>query len=1618
MRKTGSKVMAVVIAAFMLITTLAMPCETAFADSSSDVKYTDGVTGGAIYFDESTGIIYNCDESVTEVVIPEKINGVEVTSIGEYAFSKCKSLTSITISKSVTSIGEKAFYICSSLTSITISDSVTSIGENVFYRCSSLTSIIVDEGNKKYSSNDGILYNKMQTELICCPPGKKGSFTIPDSVTNVGNYAFYACELLTSITISGSVTSIGEHAFGWCANLRSIRIPNSVTSIGNYAFTYCQSLTSMTIPDSVTSIGEGTFDYCSYLRRITIPDSVTSIGKRAFFDCHRLTSITIPDSVTSIGDCAFNNCQSLTSITIPDSVMNIGVYAFSDCKSLTSIIIPDSVTSIGKCMFWRCNSLTSITIPNSVMSVGYAAFSDCKSLTSIAIPDSVTSIEELAFDDCDSLTSIIVAEGNMSYSSNDGVLYNKTKTELICSPCGKKGSFAIPDSVTSMSNYAFASCSSLTSITIPDGMTSIGEGAFYDCSSLTSITIPDSVTSIEKEAFGNCSSLTSIIVPDSVMSISPGAFNGCSSLTIYGYEGSYAEKYADSYNRPFVAIGSLVSEDQLFGKHASYLINSSYKNMCGELGEQVDEIIWGRSDKANALSAFKSGMKAGAWNNVKSIIGGFTGKFYDEKKLEEALALDLIQAVSEDENISDDIMSDIKKAHKITGKVRKTVEYAIKYGCKTAKDKEKIAKLLSGGLFTENDILVILESVDENQKQLKEDLKSLGIAFDGASMAINIILTMEASDEVVNGIRDNVEADSPLGRGLKRIDKTLKNTERKNVLPKLMEFGIDKCAEALVDVGSEFFAPVELGYYVIGALIPTKGIEDVNKAVISSSNYTQLIMARDEMISEIILNYRNGESVSTEELEKEYRLVYTAYLESLKSSVEYALKVATPAQKKKLQKSYNKVKDQLTYDKYIQSCIINASAYWTYDIKDGKAVITGCEVNTGTGGGGARAASGKAARAAEADIELYAIDIPNEIDGYSVAGIADGAFEGDEGLKCVTMPDGAEDIGESAFASCSSLDTVYMNSRLNKVGKSAFADCESLSDIKIPYSVKEIGDGAFKGTTELVIEAQSGTAGEEYADNNSDVSFESHDSEAVSISLKALPSKRTYKMSEEEVETSGLEVTAKYEDGTEKDVTEYCYSSFIDKKPGSVSVEVRFDELTASYDVEVTADECEYTVRYEDECGEEIAERSTGKAMAGEPLTLKAPEIKGYTADEQELTKEIGDFNEFVITYTSEPEISITEAKFTYEKKHKYTGEQIKPEVKVTYSGKTLTEGEDYYIDYDENTEAGTGSILICGIGGYCDYTWLEFEIQDAFFGSEDAVRIFGAGRYDTACEAADALKKSTGTEKFENIIVASGDDYPDALAGSYLAKAKKAPVLLVGKDEKTEAQIKEYIENNLEEGGTVYLLGGTGVVTDRFKNSLKNMEVKRLGGLTRYETNIAILKEAGAGDEDILVCTGDGFADSLSASAVGKPILLVDNRAGVTDIQKKYLKSIEINDIYLIGGTGVVGDNIGKQLAEYDTDGECDRVSGKNRYLTSVAVAEEFFTDGSDKAVLAYAMNFPDGLAGGPLALSLDAPLLLVDSNGYSDAVKYAKKAGIEKAAVLGGGSLVTDSVVKKIVQ
>lgn len=292
-----------------------------------------------------------------------------------------------------------------------------------------------------------------------------------------------------------------------------------------------------------------------------------------------------------------------------------------------------------------------------------------------------------------------------------------------------------------------------------------------------------------------------------------------------------------------------------------------------------------------------------------------------------------------------------------------------------------------------------------------------------------------------------------------------------------------------------------------------------------------------------------------------------------------------------------------------------------------------------------------------------------------------------------------------------------------------------------------------------------------------------------------------------------------------------------------------------------------------------------------------------------------------------------------------------------------------------------------------------------------DVTRISGATRYETCFNVADTLKDDLNLDKFDTVIIASGKNFADALAGSYLAAVKNAPILMTDGTSVYNKMLQDYIHQNVVPGGKVYILGGTGALPKTVEQGLAGYDITRLSGKTRYETNIAILKEAGVEKgSEVIICTGKTYADSLSASATGKPILLVD--AALTAEQIEFLASAKGSKLYIIGGTGAVSANVQSKIEAYGT---VKRLSGKTRYETSVKLAETFFAD-VDRAVLAYAESFPDGLSGGPLAFSMDAPLILTSTSKSEATVNYTTGLSVRTGKVLGGAKLISDATVRKI--
>ena len=295
-------------------------------------------------------------------------------------------------------------------------------------------------------------------------------------------------------------------------------------------------------------------------------------------------------------------------------------------------------------------------------------------------------------------------------------------------------------------------------------------------------------------------------------------------------------------------------------------------------------------------------------------------------------------------------------------------------------------------------------------------------------------------------------------------------------------------------------------------------------------------------------------------------------------------------------------------------------------------------------------------------------------------------------------------------------------------------------------------------------------------------------------------------------------------------------------------------------------------------------------------------------------------------------------------------------------------------------------------------YTVNFFDVNGST--STSTSHIGSSDKYATSLSTADALKKQLGFSRFNTMIVACGTNFADALSGSYLAAKTNAPILLVDTSNMNSSSTKNcinYIKNNLTSGGTVYVLGGTAAISGSFDSALSGLNVKRLAGATRYETNLAILQEAGASSEDLLICSGKNFPDSISASATARPILLAGD--SLSDAQKSYLKNSATKKLYIIGGDAAVNTTVESQLKSFGK--AMSRLSGATRHETSVLVAETFFGAHCDTVVLATSQDFADGLVAAPLAVAKRAPLVLTTTGNSAASTYLTKVSAMTRVAV-----------------
>lgn len=558
---------------------------------------------GVLYNKNATGLIL-CPEGKTSVDIPES-----VTTISDKAFYSCLRLSSVAIPSSVTTIGASAFYNCSSLTSIVIPESVSTIGYQAFKDCNSLTKSAYPSSVKNPFGNgvavqypagrcifeNGFIWKNDKSTLYFAPCSLSGDYSIPNSVSEIGQNAFYGCSYLKSVTIPNSVVIIGSSAFKNCPSLDVIisKAINSpciqsdtfdgvydiailnipVESGPDYLSTYWMQFKNISLDGqgiTSSSYSDNAFNYAliddlytpfaivtapvdKETRTAQIPSEINingtlypvkAIGINAFKDSKSLTDLIMPSSIEIIGPAAFQNCVYMSDFDLPASLKRINNNAFAGCTRIKRLELPRDIAIIGKEAFSGCTALSSVSLSH-INHISEGLFRNCSKLATIEIPSNVTDIGNGAFSACSALNSIRIPNSVETIGNN---AFNK---------CNSLSLAIIGDSVTSIGISAFKDCYKLKDVTFGKSVTTIADSAFCYCYKLNPLTLPSSLKTIGCMAFDNCESLSTLVIPNSVTYIDDAAFARCWNLISVTVEDGNSEiefgnKVFDSPN-PFAA---------------------------------------------------------------------------------------------------------------------------------------------------------------------------------------------------------------------------------------------------------------------------------------------------------------------------------------------------------------------------------------------------------------------------------------------------------------------------------------------------------------------------------------------------------------------------------------------------------------------------------------------------------------------------------------------------------------------------------------------------------------------------------------------------------------------------------------------------------------------------------------------------------------------------------------------------------------------------------------------------------------------------------------------------------------------------------------------------------
>ena len=1594
--------------------------------------------------------------SLTSVTIPDG-----VTSIGDSAFSGCESLTSIVIPDSVTSIGDYAFYDCTSLTSVTIPDGVTSIGEGVFWACASLTSVAIPDS---VTSIDYCAFYDCASLI---------SVTIPNSVTSIGDYAFSGCGSLTSVMIPDSVTSIGSFAFLGCTSLPDITIPRSVTSISIDAFSSCTGLkeiyfcgkapllsdnvfgsvcaTAYYPADDATWTSDvmqdygGTVIWVSYSNQR--PEEDSSKWKTAYRDLLIADKASGNLNLLIYGNWAdavdyeliYINNDEIPEIwityAIAASAVESRLLSYSGGKTLNKLLGDVNLnyekysgkfhaqfagSGIWSDTLYRLqdNDLEEVARGSySMFGENGSIYEDFvyqwngSTVTEYQYMEEIsnwidetaaltTGSEESTIYDYEGILEYLLQESTESdaevkeYLNNSSIEINGAGSAYayyICKPnqsiCytvnGKSGSVQSNDKGIIRVPLGTFTTPGSESVTVR--ITHIGdkeldkEYVFYSTVKVNSVEFSQSWeasldASVGAALTAGASLELGIIEADATLGKTGAEAGDGSSMNIsreFSNKGEILELTSNRKVGAGVKVTSGITGEALDAKLT--IIEASGKiasDSSVTYGIKIDNYSAENSAQQKAIATYFLGEILLAKPNM-IFLRGFHDKLAKSVYADSGCqvisgsAVELNGTLGADGGAIEVNGTDLFKAAGAEGKM--AVSVSEKSSTNGSVEKSTSYK-------TETDLYLIAFKPDNGD-----------VSIDLGGVLSKKFLGNDTSITAKKSLTDKTIEATSLDDSYSKVSSFILGKETTAVYNKYV-FRND-ALRGLLDSTSYFAAYLNennmvLSTYDLAQMATT--ISHSNAPIEYSSQ------TKKQVLNTLPLGLGLGLGV---ELDFDVTLSYledTCFTTDVGYVIDDEILLTGESFKVGSQVEKNERELEEIFINVLQSLANDAANFFDK--------ITS-PIRNGVKNAGAWIA-GKADSAHDWLVTI--ISVPHDDSAtWSASTRVSVCNSNARNLTSDTLVDAAT-IGQPHVIGVTDAAT-------NEAVTDLSGESLELTIRYTPEDMEAAGLSAKNG------ENLSGIAMYRYSDEGDFFEYVGgqHDLTAMTVTATitrtgqyvlatdtCAPQLTTLDISDFRSQPT---ITAMIDDLTGLDLNSFLFRLNGEVKVDGSNINDHYQKnagiFTYTVPEESPLSEGENTMIFtlSDTTGNSETYKYSFNVDLTAPTILDV-EVKGSTnaGSSLEIRAQVDDRNLKAVYAVLSKQFSDGTWSDDVKVEMSKVGEKLWG---VNYEGDGSTV-KVYILATDIAENSTSSEVYTCP--------------------SKDASisRLAGDNRFLTAIAVADQMKTEMNVEKFDAVIVASGTNFADALSGSYLAAVKNAPILLSCNEDfnpnlvdKYNTIVLDYIKENLNTNGTVYILGGPKAVAPVLDEALKGYKVKRLAGANRYATNIAILEEAGVVGKDVLICNGEGFADSLSASATELPILLVNSKYGLFDLQKPFLEGCD-GKLYIIGGTSAVNNWVEGQLQKYGT---IERIGGKNRFETSVLIAEKFFPN-PDSAILAYGWNFPDGLCGGSLAAAIDAPLILTMDGREEKATEYTKEMSVSGGYVLGSASLVADDTVRTI--